>query len=385
MKNILITTHSFFPTNSPRSFRITSLAKKLKEKDYNVTVLTQDIGFDYTSFEETNNIRIITIGPNVQLNKFKDTKPNNLPNTPKAKKTTVARILSKAKTSIRKVLLYFLPDGHLSLYGVKLFLRIRKLKLNDYDVIISNSNPFVVHLATAMALKGYKNTSIAETGDPYFYSQYKLAFYQKYIEKWALSQFSVITVPVNKAVSDYKGFNLEDKVKVIPHGFFFDNIMLKPKETNNTLQFAFAGRLYKDIRNPTKLLAYLVEIKNKVDFKFTIYTDFNNKETEEILSPFISKLGKSLNVQAMIPREECIYELSAMDFLINFSNSTNNQTPSKLIDYTLSKRPFLHIDNHFSNKSEFEKFMKKDYSSYKEINISEFNIINVCNKFEQLF
>jgi hypothetical protein len=384
-KKILITTYFFYPSNTPRAFRITALAKCLSQKGYTVTVVT-NTKYDFETFSAETGIEVISIAEKVSLTPVKTVSFEALHTN---STTLFENIVSRFKTSIRKLLLFLLPDGHLFSFAFKLCLQLKKLKVNEFDVVISNSNPFVVHLGTALALSKskFKNISIAETGDPYFYSQYVLAFYQKYIEKWTLSKFTYITVPVENAVNDYQFFGMLNKVKVVPHGFFLNEIEPAKFNPNDILSFAFAGRLYKNIRNPANFLTYLVEECENINFQFILFTDLRNKDTLEILTPFITSLSNKLIIRPMLPRVDCIEQLSQMDFLVNFNNDTNNQTPSKLVDYTLAKRPIISMSNNFCQiESEiFNEYIDKNYTSYVPIDISDFDIQNVVKKFEGLF
>lgn len=383
MKNILITTYFFFPANTPRAFRITALAKKLASKGHKVTVITADLGFNYEQYKKDNNVEIITIKPGYILNKAKAARP--ITKEVQTLNNKQSPLKKGIKTVIRKCIRYFLPAGHVFEYSISLALYLKNLQINDFDVIISNSHPFAVHLGTAIGMSKFNNISIAETGDPYYFNHYKIAPYQKMIETWVLSKFNYITIPVDKAINDYKKLKMDSKVVVIPHGFDFENVELNDINESKTVEFAFAGRLYKDIRNPTAFLNYLVSIKSYSNFKFTIYTDFKSQETKDILLPFIDILGSKLEVYDLIPREECIKKLSSADFLINFTNDTRNQTPSKLIDYTLTKRPFISIGQSFENSGQFDEFFNLNFHQFKAPDISSFDINNVCAKFERLF
>lgn len=383
VKNILITTYFFYPTNTPRAFRITALAKRLAESGHKVTVITADIGFNYKQYQKENNIRIITIKPGYILNKPKSA--ISIPQEKSAITNKQSAVKQGIKTAIRKCIRYFLPAGHLFEYSISLSQNLKTMNLNEFDVLISNSHPFAVHLGTVIGMKGFNKVSIAESGDPYYFNHYKIAPYQKWIEKWVLSKFDFITIPVDKAIGDYKKLKIDSKVIVIPHGFDFDNVKLSNVNQSKTVEFAFAGRLYKDIRNPTAFLRYLADTKSNFDYKFTIYTDFKNQETKDILLPFVDILGSKLEVYDLIPRELCINKLSSADFLVNFTNDTKNQTPSKLIDYTLTKRPFISIEQTFENIKQFEAFCDLNFEDYEAPDISNFNVNNVCLEFEQLF
>jgi hypothetical protein len=383
-KKILITTYIYYPLNSPRAFRITALARKLAERGHDITVVTADINYDYCEHTKATNVKVETIKTGYLLNKKLAGKVETAKSAKPVNKSSFKR---KVKSVVRRSLFYFIPDGHLFEYSVSLRQHLKRTDLNQYDVIISNSHPFAVHLGTALALKNFKNVSIAETGDPHFFNLFKLAPYQKSIESWVLSKFSYITIPVEKALSDYEKLNVVEKVKVIPHGFYFDevNTFDRNNEISSPISFSFAGRLYKNIRDPSKFLDYLYSQHAQTDYTFTIYTDFSNRESMELLEPYYVKLGSKLIVNPLIPREECIYQLSKSDFLINIANTTANQTPSKLIDYTLTSRPILTVTNDFNESGLFEQFNKGNFDSYQAMDISQFDINQITMQFEELF
>ena len=62
MKRILIISGSFYPENSPRSFRTTELAKELAAQDHDVTVYFPQNGYDYSNFASESNLTIKNMG-----------------------------------------------------------------------------------------------------------------------------------------------------------------------------------------------------------------------------------------------------------------------------------------------------------------------------------
>ena len=60
-KKILIVTRSFYPMNSPRSFRATELAKELARQGHDVTVLTSKVDEHY-GFETEHRLKIKDFG-----------------------------------------------------------------------------------------------------------------------------------------------------------------------------------------------------------------------------------------------------------------------------------------------------------------------------------
>ena len=84
-------------------------------------------------------------------------------------------------------------------------------------------------------------------------------------------------------------------------------------------------------------------------------------------------------------RKDIIKACSEMDFLINVKNINNSQTPSKLIDYSISKRPILSISDEFVEVEDFRRFVDGDYSNRLIVdNLDSYKIENVAQAFVNL-
>jgi hypothetical protein len=79
-----------------------------------------------------------------------------------------------------------------------------------------------------------------------------------------------------------------------------------------------------------------------------------------------------------LPRTELLFNLSKMDFLINISNLTSTQVPSKLIDYAIASRPILEISSLDNNLIALDDFLIHDYSKALAIDLNEYNIEKIC-------
>ena len=74
-----------------------------------------------------------------------------------------------------------------------------------------------------------------------------------------------------------------------------------------------------------------------------------------------------------------------MDFTVNFENSGSKQTPSKLIDYVLIKKPILSITTGDLDIKSVDEFLIGNYSNAKLIDDpDQYRIENVYNKFLEL-
>lgn len=75
-----------------------------------------------------------------------------------------------------------------------------------------------------------------------------------------------------------------------------------------------------------------------------------------------------------------VWECGKTDFILNVTNPSNVQAPSKLIDYGITNRPVLHIDNNYNNCAVFLKFYEGDYTSDHKIDfLDNYHIEKVHN------
>jgi len=366
-KKVLIVSRTFYPVNSPRSFRTTELANELARQGHNVTILipkNQDVHLD---LENEFGYVINDLG-NPKLKNFQ----------PVGSKFSAFLI-----RLLRRILLMIFEYPE-----IEYMFKTHKALLNEdgYDLLISIAVPYPIHWGVAWARK--KNHRIAQVwvadcGDPYVgckTDSFKKFFYFKFVEKWFCRKADYISIPNQDHLSQYFS-EFESKIKFISQGFKFENSNIYKGHINNEIPtFCFAGVLLKVARNPSLLLEYLVSIDK--NFKFIIYTNSN-----ELLIPFIEKLGARMEIRPYITREELIYNLSQMDFLVNieFHSSVQSNSPSKLIDYVIANRPILSLNMENFEHNKVDEFLAGNYSKKLFINdIDKFRIENVVTKFLQL-
>ncbi len=365
--NILIISRHIYPKQGPRSFRTTELALELARIGHKVTVYAMLGEYNYDEFSRINNIKIKSIGPNLSGLAHSDgTIQNNI----------IDKILKKC--------FHKLIDFPL----IKLTWRIPVLlrKETNIDLLITIAFPHSIHWGTAVAKRINKNFPskwISDCGDPYMGDNFngKKFFYFKYIEKFWCNATDFITVPMKDAFSAYYP-EFHFKMHVIPQGLDFTKIKISEENVQNKIStFAYAGSIYPKHRDPHIFFVYLISLN--INFKFIVYT---NNIT--YFTTYSNLLGDRMEIRPVIERNELIFEMSKVDFLINFKNNSDTQSPSKLIDYTLSRRPILSISTYFST-DEREKFIEFVSGNYKwadkEINIKEYNIIDVTNNFLRLY
>lgn len=360
---ILIVSAAFYPENSPRSFRASELAKEFARQGHAVTIVTPANQPAHDEFERLHNVSIVDMG--------KPTWPEV-----KLKGSGVRLLLLRLMRRFLNLFFQY-PDIQL--------VRMVKKALSpggvEYDLLISIAAPHPVHWGVAM-VRSRKNPIakvwVADCGDPFMGQEndsFKVPFYFGFVEKWFCRKVDFISVPTVGAISAYYTEFLE-KIKVIPQGFNFDDIDLydgSVKKGRPT--FGYAGLLIPGRRDPSQFLQYLVSLD--LDFEFHIYTG-----TPALVIPFVEKSRGRIVLHGPVPRRELLYELSKMDFVVNIENVGSRQTPSKLIDYAIIRKPILSIKYQDSNISVVDEFLAGDYRHQLVIdNPDQYRIETVSQKF----
>lgn len=375
---IAIVTAYYYPLNVPRAFRATELAREFARMGHVVTVYNAINVLD----AEGNLLSKECMYPDNLV--LKNLGVYHWRQTNKKNSIKLPFYINKAFNYFKKITYYFSTNNWLQFYA-----RFNKILYFDdkYDLLISIGLPFAVHWGVSNKIYG-RNVAdcyIADYGDPFskYNKSIKVAKYFSWIEKRAIDKFDYITIPIEKAVGSYTWLKERDKIRVIPQGFNFEEIKLGQYSQNEQITFAYAGLFYSDIRNPKSFLDFLCECD--FDFRFIIYTDINVVDSYMCIMPYIKKLGRKIILRPVIPRVDLIYQLSMMDFLININNAASNQNPSKLIDYSLTKRPIFSLSQDSFETERFLNFCKRTYDSRDLLNIEAYNIKNVARQYMSLY
>ncbi|MBD8490059.1 glycosyltransferase [Echinicola sp. CAU 1574] len=358
-KNILIATKFFYPDITPRAFRAFELAKEFSRRGHHVEVLIPERNYCYRNLESKYGFMV------------------------KARVKPTPSLIqgNKVKAMIRFGLEYFFLYPHILLMEN---FRNALEKEKGHDLLLSIAYPYPVHFGVAKAISKNRHMAkvwVADCGDPFLKNslgRLEPPFYFRYIEEWFCGKPDYITVPVPEAKQAYPK-KFENKIRVIPQGFDFDDVPQNHEEPQNPVPtFAYAGNLSPGLRDPRKLLEFLH--RQKAAFKFIIYT-----KNEKFLLDYEKKLGAKLELRAFVPRNQLLSELGQMDFLVNFENGNSFQKPSKLIDYALLKRPILSLRSNDFNPQLVIDFLDGKYESqYRVENVEEYHIEKVAQQFLDL-
>jgi hypothetical protein len=253
-----------------------------------------------------------------------------------------------------------------------------------YDLLISIAVPHPIHWGVAAVdpkARKICRTWVADCGDPYVGQEndtFKVPFYFGTVEKRFMRKADYITVPTKGAISAYF-LEFHDKIHVISQGFRFEDYQFGPEESDHSSpRFAYAGGFIQGRRDPSELLEFLHAIES--DFEFHIFTN-----TPQLVEKMLSTSDNRIILHDPVQRDELLKKLSTMDFMVNFENVGTRQTPSKLIDYLILKKPILSIRTGSLSKEIVEEFLAGNYAHQLDIDDPEqYRIENVCNKFIHL-
>ena len=371
--NVVIISSFFYPVIQPRSFRATELAKEFARKGNRVSIITMNTveGFDYEKYEHEYGISIN------HLNIFK------------GDGTAAAAGNNQSVSYLRKKILSlvrYLFCGYMIKYAYQIHKALLQQEcMRDADMVIALSTPFCIHwgLAKYIKSKGKHFVSIADSGDPFYYSkQWNLAIWFKYIEKNVYKKMDFLTIPTANAIPLYSPLIPEKKIKIIPQGFNMRNLNLYKGDLGDRLKMAYAGVFYWDIRNPEFLFKYLDKCKK--DYELHLYMRYHDAKLEEVLNSY-PNLKSRIIINYNVPHDDLIYELSKMHFLVNIENLSNTQMPSKLIDYGMTGGPILSCNELNYSESVLDEFMNGDYSGKYIVNIDDYNIEKIVDHFVDLY
>lgn len=363
---IVIVSGTMYPHISARSFRTTELAKGLARLGHNVTLYALLGDFDYTEFEESYNLKVKDLGPSRWGNINSDGIQNM---------TIMQRILRR--------LLYNVID-----YPRSEYFRMTKKALSKeepFDLLITIAHPFGVHWGAAKFKKKHPDLFkywISDCGDPFMGDPdvKRWSLFQKPLEKFWCRQTDLITVPVENGKKGYYE-EFRDKIIVIPQGIDFSSVEIDSYKKNLVPTFIYTGAVYPGMRDPSEFLDYICN--KSIPFKFYVYAP-----SDSVFEKFFSRLGDRIEMHRYIDRRELIKVMSRMDFLININNTSQVQTPSKLIDYSLSKRPILNVSTNLSEeeKQTIDEFFKGDYSRrFIVSDLERYDAKNVCLSFIEAY
>lgn len=222
------------------------------------------------------------------------------------------------------------------------------LQKNQFDIITSVSLPFEANICTSKALKHSQHTKwIPICFDPYAYDE---TISNKESERRIVKEHKVYknaekVMMLSQFENDYK----QDKLKEVIEFFELPNIRKQDTELTkvpfeldeNCINCVFLGNLYKIQRHP--------------EFTFKLFEALNSSKIQlymvgglvdidkTYIDEWVKRSRGKIHCFDRISQDEAVSLMHKADILVNIGNITENQCPSKLIDYVNTGKPILNI------------------------------------------
>jgi hypothetical protein len=367
-KSILIVTWGFYPDQNPRAFRATELAKELVRQGHDVSVMAPEKP-NITSLLKEFPINFISLGKLTW----------KMPHIKGMGK--IGALFNKAVNRLFPLLLAF---PHMELF-FKIKKRLKE-ETKKYDQVISIAVPYPIHWGVAVVwskdkIKNIAPTWIADCGDPYCLQEndtFKPPFYFKWVEKWFMRKADFITVPTETSFRGYFS-EFHSKLKVIPQGFRFEDVQKKSLLDDGIIRFGYGGGFIQGRRDPREFLNFLTHIDQSIKFEFHIFT-----YPLHLVQAYANKDSR-IKLHEKIARNTLLETLATFNFVVNFANSGTAQTPSKLIDYAILKKPILHIETDNLDIEAVTQFLQGNYKKgFIVPNPERYRIETVAKQFLKL-
>lgn len=360
MRILIISNHAY-PAQGPRAYRTTELSEELVKQGHEVILYTVNGNYDYTQYEKETGVQRCDIKP-----KF---------------------ATSANDGSMR----YNIFDKFMSHYFHRLifwpqcefhFLIEKIIEKNpNMDMLITIAYPHTIHSGAARAKKHhpeiFPQTWICDCGDPFMLNPFiNPPKYMKYYEEMWCSMCDYIAVPTKESCHGYYK-QYWSKIKVIPQGFNFSKTPIAEYKRNDIPTFIFVGAIYPGVRDPHSFMDFLLKFDKPYKFIMMMRKPMEAKYPNESNGRIEYIIGKD--------RKDVVWECSRADFLINITNPSSVQSPSKLIDYGIAKRPILDIPNEFTDPTHFLEFYNGDYTKAHKIELLDnYRIETVARQFIEL-
>lgn len=222
--------------------------------------------------------------------------------------------------------------------------KIAEIDLSKVDVIVSVCNPIESVLAALKVKEKYPDIKQV-VYDVDTLSDFRLRqiericcpFWHKLAYKVEKVMFAQADLTI--VLSSHKGFYSGEKYKAFKNKLLFQEVpLLKIGDTANVSDNGhciYAGRFYKDFREPSVLLNLFKNTRLPLDIFTT--KNYSNSIKKS------SQTSGNINVSEYIPEEELNEVMKRSGILVSIGNKSSNMFPSKTVSYVAMCKPIIHI------------------------------------------
>ncbi len=360
MQRVLVITHSYSPTISPRAFRWSAIAEYWVKQGHHIDVVSSwKPGLP--QYEIVNGVHVYRVGgaisevlrSRLQKPAMTPTVETNKSNSVSANTKTLAKWIHDH--TWKKV---YWPDCACLWYFPTLKKAKQLLASHHYDNVITVSEPFTGHLV-GLSIKQVlpSITWLVDIGDPFCFIEYRPTNNHKLyknlnyaIERKIFREANAISVTTEATSAKYADLFSESaaKIHVISPVWSLDKSPVNQESffpsRDRNLRLLFVGTLHKEIRKPDMLLRLFNELlRTHLAEKLELHFVGNINNCHEYFQAYKTLLNKKIFCHGKLSRSQAFQAMKEADVLVNIGNEFPYQLPSKVVEYASLGKPVLNL------------------------------------------
>ncbi|WP_018757569.1 hypothetical protein [Paenibacillus terrigena] len=361
LKKVLIICYDYLPIGSPHAYRWSAIAEKWVENGHQVDIVSvRKPGLLQQEKMKGVNVHRVAGGLLERVRKrvtskvhaAQDQKENQTTLKSSAKKMIVKTLKMLHDMTWKKI---YWPD-YACLWFYPAYRRAKSLQVkHGYDFVVSVSHPFTSHVvANRLKTKNPELTWLVDVGDPFCILEEtptnNVLLYQRLNYKYERLIFqnanAVGITP--EAIASYITIfpESENKMHVIPPMLTIQKApeSLDVFKEDGKIRFVFIGTLYRKIRNPDFLLQLFRRmLDTPYGDRLELHFFGNVHDCEASFTSYEDLLHTHIFMHGVVEHHVALNAMQQADVLVNISNRTPLQLPSKVVEYASTGNRILNI------------------------------------------
>jgi glycosyltransferase involved in cell wall biosynthesis len=356
-RRLLLVSFSFAPMLHARAFRWTALAKHFAAHGWEVDVLTSwqpgavetaegGLRVHRTGWRWAERLRNV-------LQRERGQTAAAAASAPAAARAPGigSRLLHALRDGVWKP--FYWPDSSCFWYWPARKAAMRLMRERAHDVVVSVTPTFTGVLVGEALHRAYPRARwVLDVGDP-FSLQVHAAFnnlrlygsLNRRVERRAFAAADAVSVTTPQTAARYADAFPESagKVRVIPP------LLSAPEGPSaplpgDAVRFVYVGTLYKELREPGFLLEAFDALRKRLPLaRLELHFYGDAHQFAGLLETWRGRLGAALQVHGSVPRAMVAAAIEGAAVLVNIGNRSEDQLPSKVVEYVASGKPVLNI------------------------------------------
>lgn len=238
-----------------------------------------------------------------------------------------------------------------------------------YDGLISVSFPFTGHLIGYGVKKRYPKIAwVVDLGDPFSFAEYSpsnnLRLYRGLnhrVEGGVFGAADAVSVNIPAVAEKYAEVfpRCAAKIHIVPPPL--PSVENGEAESSmfpddGKMRLVFTGNLYKSIRNPYFLLRlFAMLLRTHLADRLELHFFGNLSDCGGYFEPYRKLLGNKVFTHGVVPHHRALRAIREATAVVNISNATPYQLPTKVMEYVSAGKPVLNLVS-IANDSSVEFF-----------------------------